>query len=125
MLTLFYPFFFKEVKRLQEQIADKNINRRLLCGVSRSRPRVRRQYRPAGCDSHPGFRFERAFLSEEGLEYEGFVVGVIKDDQLFLICYSGTREYYFPKYKETAEQIIISIHMPEMEIEPLSKIVTG
>jgi hypothetical protein len=74
MLTLFYPFFFKEVKRLQEQIADKNINRRLLCGVSRGR----RQYRPAGCDSHPGFRFELSFLSEEGLEYEGFVVGVIK-----------------------------------------------
>ena len=108
MLTLFYPFFFKDVKRLQEQIADKKFNRRLLCGVSR----VRRQYRPAGCDSHPGFRFERAFLSEEGLEYEGFVVGVIKDDQFSLIGSSGTREYYYPKYKDTAEQAIAAIHMP-------------
>ena len=68
--------------------------------------------RPFKLGSHPGFRFELSFVSEEGLEYEGFVVGVIKDDKLFLICYSGTREYYYPKYKETAEQIISSIHMP-------------
>jgi len=68
--------------------------------------------RPFKFGSHPGFRFELSFLSEEGLEYEGFVVGVIKDDKLFLICYSGTREYYYPKYRETAEQIIASIHMP-------------
>lgn len=68
--------------------------------------------RPFKFGSHPGFRFELSFLSEEGLEYEGFVAGVIIDDRLYLICYSGTREYYFPKYKETAEQIIASILMP-------------
>ena len=68
--------------------------------------------RPYKFGSHPGFRFELSFLSEEGLEYEGFVVGAIKADKLYLICYSGTREYYYPKYKETAEQIIASIHMP-------------
>ena len=62
--------------------------------------------------SHPGFRFDIAFLSEEGLEYEGFAVGTIRDNKLFLICYSGTREYYYPKYRETAEQIIASIEMP-------------
>ena len=68
--------------------------------------------RPFKFGSHPGFRFELSFLLEEGLEYEGFVVGAIKADKLCLICYSGTREYYYPKYKETAEQIIASIHMP-------------
>jgi hypothetical protein len=55
---------------------------------------------------------ELSFFSEEGLEYEGFVVGTIKAEKLYLICYSGTRQYYYPKYKETAEQIIASIHMP-------------
>jgi len=68
--------------------------------------------RPFKFGSHPGFRFELSFLSEEGLEYEGFVVGTIKADKLYLICYAGTREFYYPKYKETAEQIIASIHMP-------------
>ena len=67
--------------------------------------------RPFKFGSQPGFRFELSFLSEEGLEYEGFVVGTVKDDKLYLICYSGTREYYYPKYKETAEKIIASIHM--------------
>jgi hypothetical protein len=67
--------------------------------------------RPFKFGSRPGFRFELSFLSREGLEYEGFVVGTVKDDRLYLICYSGTREYYFLKYKETAEKIIASIHM--------------
>jgi hypothetical protein len=68
--------------------------------------------RPFKFGSQPGFRFELTFLSEEGLEYDGFVVGAIKDEKLYLICYAGTREYYYPKYKDAAEQIIASIQMP-------------
>ena len=68
--------------------------------------------RPFKFGNHPGFRFELSFLSQEGLEYEGFVVGTIKDDKLYLICYTGTRQYYYPKYKESVEQIIASIDMP-------------
>ncbi len=69
--------------------------------------------RPFKFGSHPGFRFELSFLSRAGLEYRGFVVGTVKDDRLYLICYSGAREYYYPKYKDTAEQIIASIQMPK------------
>jgi len=68
--------------------------------------------RPFQFGSHAGFRFELSFLSEEGLEYDGFVVGTIKDEKLYLICYTGTREYYYPKFKETAEHIIASVQMP-------------
>jgi hypothetical protein len=68
--------------------------------------------RPFKFGNHPGYRFELSFLSQEGLEYEGFVVGTIKDDKLYLICYTGTRLYYYPKYKESVEQIIASIDMP-------------
>jgi len=68
--------------------------------------------RPYKFGHYAGFRFELSFLSEAGLEYEGFAVGTIKDDKLFLICYSGVREYYYPKYKEYAEKIIVSIDMP-------------
>jgi hypothetical protein len=67
--------------------------------------------RPFKFGTHPGYRFELSFLSQEGLEYEGFVVGTIKDDKLYLICYTGTRQYYYPKYKESVEQIIASIDM--------------
>lgn len=67
--------------------------------------------RPFKFGNHPGFRFELSFLSQEGLEYEGIVVGTIKDDKLYLICYTGTRQYYYPKYKEFVEQIIASIDM--------------
>lgn len=68
--------------------------------------------RPFKFGGHPGFRFELSFLSEEGLEYEGMVAGTVKDDKLYIICYTGTREYYYPKYKDTVEQIIASIKMP-------------
>ena len=67
--------------------------------------------RPFKFGDHPGYRFELSFLSQEGLEYEGFVVGTIKDDKLYLICYTGTRLYYYPKYKEYVEQLIASIDM--------------
>ncbi len=67
--------------------------------------------RPFKFGNHPGFRFELSFLSQEGLEYDGFVVGTIKDDKLYLICYTGTRQYYYPKYKESVEKIIASIDM--------------
>ena len=67
--------------------------------------------RPFKFGDHPGYRFELSFLSQEGLEYEGFVVGTIKDDKLYLICYTGTRLYYYPKYKEYVEKLIASIDM--------------
>ena len=70
------------------------------------------QLRPFKFGSLPGFRFELAFLSKAGLEYQGFVVGTIKDDRLYLICYSGARQYYYPKYKDTAERIVASIQVP-------------
>ena len=50
--------------------------------------------------------------AKHGLEYEGFAVGTVKDHRLFLICYAGTREYYFPRYEDTAEKIVASIQMP-------------
>jgi hypothetical protein len=68
--------------------------------------------RPFNFGEHPGYRFELSFLSHEGLEYEGFVVGTIKEDKLYLICYTGTRQYYYPKYKSYVEQIVASIDMP-------------
>jgi hypothetical protein len=46
------------------------------------------------------------------LEYEGFVVGTRIEETLYLISYSGARQYYFPKYKQAAEKLIASIRIP-------------
>lgn len=65
--------------------------------------------KPAKFGSLPGFRFSFTMVEEDGLDYEGMVIGVVKDDELHLILYSGTRLHYFPKYKPTVEKIFASI----------------
>ncbi|MDJ0802106.1 MAG: hypothetical protein QNI89_06555 [Desulfobacterales bacterium] len=67
--------------------------------------------RPFKLGGHRGFRFEIRFRAGNGLEYEGFVVGSRINARLYLISYSGTRQYYFPKYEHTAEKLIASIRI--------------
>lgn len=68
--------------------------------------------RPFRFGKHSGFRFDITFLSPMGLSYEGFVVGAVADEKLYLIGYTGTKEYYFPKHKDDAERLILSVEMP-------------
>ena len=65
--------------------------------------------KPAKFGSLPGFRFSFTMVEEDGLEYEGMVKGVVKDDELHLILYSGTKLHYFPTHKKTVEKIFASI----------------
>lgn len=67
--------------------------------------------RPADFGTLPGFRFEVSFLSKEGLESDGLVVGTIHKKKLYLIIYTGTNEYYYPRYKDEVELIIASIEI--------------
>lgn len=67
--------------------------------------------RPTSFGTLPGFRFDLSFLSKEGLEREGMVVGTIHEGQLYLIIYTGTREYYYSKYREEVERIVSSIEI--------------
>jgi hypothetical protein len=59
----------------------------------------------------PGFRFELYFVTQNGLENAGLVVGSVIRDKLYLIKYTGARAHYFPKYKDHVERIIQSIQM--------------
>ena len=72
-----------------------------------------RNLRPYQFGSAEGFRFDFSFLSEDGLEKEGFAVGTIvgakKEKRLHLIFYRGTRLYYYGKHKGAAENIVNSI----------------
>jgi len=69
--------------------------------------------RPAGFGGHDGFRFEIDFVTEEGLEKSGFVVGSIIKEKLYLIIYSGARVHYFAKHKKHVEDIIESVQMKD------------
>jgi hypothetical protein len=65
--------------------------------------------RPANFGSLDGFRFELAFLNSDGLEKDGAIVGVISDQSLYLIIYTGTRIHYYPRYAGQFEEIVSSI----------------
>ena len=68
-----------------------------------------RNLRPTQFGDLPGFRFDLSFLSPEGLERDGLVVGTTSAAKLYLIIYLGARAHYFPKYKDQVEKLIASI----------------
>lgn len=59
----------------------------------------------------PGFRFDMKYKDQDGLEHEGFVVGTVHKDKLYLIMYTGTHLYYYPKHRGAAESVIASIRV--------------
>ena len=67
--------------------------------------------RPARFGRLSGFRFDIDFLSREGLERKGTVIGVIHEQKLYLIVYTGAREYYFPRYRDDVERMFASIRV--------------
>jgi hypothetical protein len=67
--------------------------------------------RPADFGRLPGFRFDFSFLSKEGLERQGVVLGSIHEGKLLLMVYTGTREYYFDKHKQDVETIFSSVEV--------------
>jgi hypothetical protein len=67
--------------------------------------------KPIQFGSFQGFRFDLSYVSKNGLEYDGLVVGSAIDGKLYLISYTGTRALYFQKYKSEVERIIQSIKM--------------
>jgi hypothetical protein len=56
-----------------------------------------------------GFRFETSLVTEDGLNKQGFAVGTIRDNKLYLISYSAAEVHYFGKYKDTVERLLSSI----------------
>ena len=65
--------------------------------------------RPTEFGSRSGYRFEMEMLTAEGMDVDALAVGASDDDGLDLILYMGERHYYFPKYRDAVEKILISI----------------
>ena len=48
-------------------------------------------------------------VDNDGLQFDGMTIGVVKDDTLHFIVYTGTRLHYYPKYKKDVEKLFASI----------------
>jgi len=68
-----------------------------------------RKLRPAMVDGVRGFRFEFSGTTKGGLNKEGFAVGAVKNDTLYLIYYWGTELHYYDKHRRDAERIVASL----------------
>ncbi|MBI2080419.1 MAG: hypothetical protein HYT86_01640 [candidate division NC10 bacterium] len=67
--------------------------------------------RPERFGTAQGFRFEMTYLTRQGLEGQGTVVGAVVNERLHLIIYSGARAHYYPKYRDHVERLIQSIRL--------------
>lgn len=70
-----------------------------------------RGLRPEKFGNAQGFRFEIQFVTTQGLEVQGLVVGAVVKEKLHLVMYSGARAHYYQKHKDHVERIIESIRM--------------
>ena len=67
--------------------------------------------RPIDFGSHPGFRFDLAFRTGQGLKEAGFVIGAVLEEKLYLIIYTAARAHYYDKYKQQVERLVASIQV--------------
>ena len=65
--------------------------------------------KPAPFDALDGFRFDFSFMSKEGLNYKGFMVGTVKEKKLLAIAYIGTEICYFERYAPEVEEMLQTI----------------
>ncbi|MBL4613370.1 MAG: hypothetical protein JKY27_00635 [Magnetovibrio sp.] len=58
-----------------------------------------------------GVRFDFTFLTNSGLDKEGFAIATVIEEKLHIAIYTGTKEYYFKKYKDTVEQTLRNLSL--------------
>lgn len=103
-----------------ERVAGRNVRLGMQQGVDRvaligAQKVEATNLRPGKFGDVQGFRFEMSFLSKEGLEQRGFVIGSVVEERLYLIMYTGVKAYYYAKHKDHVEQIIESIEIQKRE----------
>jgi len=68
-----------------------------------------RDVRPASFGGAPGFRFDVAYATREGVERKALVAGAVVGERLHVIVYDGTSLHHFGKYRPQAERVIESV----------------
>jgi len=65
--------------------------------------------RPAAFGGAPGFRFDVAYATRDGVERKALAAGAVVNDRLHVIVYDGTSLHHFGKYRAEAERVIESV----------------
>lgn len=68
-----------------------------------------RKMRPTTVGGMRGFRFEFSGTTKGGLNKQGFAVGAVRNDMLYLVYYWGTELHYHDKHRRDAERIVASL----------------
>jgi hypothetical protein len=68
--------------------------------------------RPVPFGSDSGFRFELEFVTRDGLQMKGMVLGAQRRGKLDLIAFTAPVEFYFDRYAPMVEQIFASVRVP-------------
>jgi hypothetical protein len=67
--------------------------------------------RPAPFGGSPGFRFELAYATRDGVNRRALVAGAVLKHRLHVIVYDGLALYHFGQYREEAERVIDSVSL--------------
>ena len=65
--------------------------------------------RPAPFGGAPGFRFDVAYVTRDGVERKALAAGAVVSERLHVIVYDGTSLHHFGKYRPQAERVIESV----------------
>ncbi|RED53750.1 hypothetical protein [Aestuariispira insulae] len=65
--------------------------------------------RPIKSGGYDGFIAEYRFENKDGLEYKSLVRGIVHDDKLSLMRYSGLTDYYYNRGRSDVEQMMVSM----------------
>lgn len=70
-----------------------------------------RELEPFKFSGLDGFRFHLNFRSEGGLDYAGLAAGAIKNNELYLVLYTGTQQHYYGQYEDHVERMLSTIRV--------------
>jgi hypothetical protein len=65
-----------------------------------------RNLQPMRLGDTDGFRFEMSYALADDVDRELVVTGAVRHGKLYLITYSGTRLYYFARYRGEYDRIV-------------------
>ena len=68
-----------------------------------------RDLRPAKFGPDDGFRFDFSFVTEGGLEWEGFAVGIVRNKRLYMAQFRAIRLHFFERDRDAVERLVGTI----------------
>jgi len=116
--TLYEPRFVKETSPMPE--FDKNMSpieiKDFIIATSTAVGAlniVETNFQPIKLASIDAFRAEFSYTMEDGLDRQGFAIGFVREEKLYVIMYSGAKLHYYGKHKDDVERMLNTIEVLE------------